>query len=178
MGPQDHRHGVVRDPGPLPVPGDVAGRPDRDRSRETAGAHRGAGEARTVEAPAGRPPSSATTSARTAASPPRPALHLGHLRPGRPRGPSRGDVDQPRARHPRRRPPRRRSGVLRGAGMDERQVSQAGDGRVPAGYQMERVPASAAAPSHYQLTRRRRSPSATATPSTTSSARRRAAASR
>ena len=43
------------------------------------------------------------------------------------------------------------SQVLRDAGMNERQVAQAGNGRVPSGYQMEKVPANSAEPTTYQL---------------------------
>ena len=42
-------------------------------------------------------------------------------------------------------------GTLREAGMNQQQVAQAGNGRVPTGYQMERVPGTDASPSHYQL---------------------------
>lgn len=41
--------------------------------------------------------------------------------------------------------------TLRDGGMDERQVAQAGAGRVPNGYQMERVPATESTGQHYQL---------------------------
>ncbi len=41
--------------------------------------------------------------------------------------------------------------ALRAGGMNDNQLAQAGNGRVPSGYQMEKVPASEAAPSHYQL---------------------------
>lgn len=41
--------------------------------------------------------------------------------------------------------------TLRQAGMNQTQVAQAGQGRVPAGYQMQQVPATDTTPSHYQL---------------------------
>jgi len=145
--------GSAATPALSPVPGDVAGRPDRDRSRETAGAHRGAGGSR----PVGPPPGSTTIAGddygahRGVSAGARPCTSVTYDPSGleaRLAAMWNGDERVARAEALRGADP----AVLRRAGMDEHQVGQAADGRVPGGYQMERVPASDAAPSHYQLT--------------------------
>ncbi|AQP47828.1 hypothetical protein BW730_10310 [Tessaracoccus aquimaris] len=186
------------------APPQVEGRPERDRSRETIGAHTGSSGPRASEAPApaaalqgGTYGTHAGSTGPRASEAPAPATalqggtygtHTGSTGPraseapaqatalqGGTYGSHRGvstriatiatatydpvDVERRLAAmwntgEKQARGDALRSadpGTLREAGMNQQQVAQAGNGRVPAGYQMERVPGTDAAPSHYQL---------------------------
>ena len=160
------------------APPQIEGRPERDRSRETIGAHTGSSGPRASEAPApaaalqgGTYGTHAGSSGPRASEAPAPATALQGGTYESHRGvPTRTatiatatydpvDVErrlaamwntgerQARGDALRAADP----GTLREAGMNQQQVAQAGNGRVPTGYQMERVPGTDASPSHYQL---------------------------
>lgn len=133
------------------TPTEVAGRPERDRGRETFGSHTGSTGPREAE----RPRQEA-------------ALQGGGY--GEHRGVTteactcttatyNPDFDSQMAAMWAPQEREARSDALRAAdaqtlregGLNDRQVAQAGAGRVPSGYQLERVPATEPGGQHYQL---------------------------
>ncbi len=134
------------------TPTDVTGRPERDRSRETAGAHTGAAGPRASGMPA---PVSALhgddygahrgASARVCACDTATYDPVGVER----RLAAMWDREQRRARRDALRAAD--PDTLRKAGLTDCQVRQAGQGRVPQGYQLEQTPGTGGSPAQYQL---------------------------
>ncbi len=160
------------------VPSEVAGRPDRDRAHENLGAHTGYTGPRASEMPqqatalqGGTYGTHAGSSGPRASEMPQQATALQGGTYGKHRGVTTQAFTCEKATYDPAEVERRlaamwntgereaRSAALRAAdaealragGMNDNQLAQAGNGRVPSGYQMEKVPASEAAPSHYQL---------------------------
>lgn len=133
------------------TPSDVAGRPERDRGRETFGSHTGSTGPRQVDLPQQaealqggtygehRGVTTEVCTCTTATYNPNFDSQMAAMWAPQERE-ARADVL--RAADPQ---------TLRDGGLNDRQVAQAGVGRVPQGFQLERVPATDAVAQHYQL---------------------------
>ena len=148
------RRGSAQQPALSSTPSTVTGRPDRDRSRETFGDHTGSSGPReqTHQAPVtaiqgddygahrGTSGTTVTTADSTVYDPAGLDRRLAAMWAPAERD-QRGEAL--RGADP---------ATLREAGLSDRQVAQAGAGRVPSGYQLERVPASGDGDPQYRLT--------------------------